>query len=238
MKTRYVCLNCNSDIRKHLIDKQLSAGFTLEMVKCPECGKEFVAERGPTLKKWQVHCPAWFDESWRVFGTPEAVSVRNFRKLVIGGQLFNGIPLIERGDYVWKWYYNSVRKCWHWVAFVKTRTAFVKNYLFKRTYRLDYWEFGVVAAHKNSEVQQINVALDRREKWKNLNFSAVIAEVKKYGFNVTADFLAEQVAGIRAGFKQNRFLPDRSGQVFSPIHLNGLKFTFTPIAQGDKEYIC
>jgi hypothetical protein len=85
---------------------------------------------------------------------------------------------------------------------------------------------------------QINVALDRKEKWKNLDFSAVISQVKKYGFNVTAEFLSEQVVIIRSEFKQNRFLPDRSGQVFSPNHWNGMQFRFSSICDTDSEYIC
>lgn len=131
MKTKYVCLNCNADIHKHLIDKQLAAGLALDMVKCPECGKEFVAPRGKTLKKWQMDHPEWHDKTFW-FTTPESVKVRNFRKMVIKGQSWNGMPLIERGDYVWQWGYNSIRKCWQWIPMVKTRAAFVRDYIQKK----------------------------------------------------------------------------------------------------------
>lgn len=69
------------------------------------------------------------------------------------------------------------------------------------------------------------------------DFSAVIAEAKKHGYNVDAEFLKEQVAIIDYGYKQNRFLPDRSGQVFSPIGCNGIQFRFLPIAADSREYI-
>ena len=239
MTTKYLCLNCNSSIRKHLVDKQLNAGISIEMVKCPECGKEFVAERGKKVERWNIHRPHWRDKTWsNDYCMHEAVSVRNFRKLVVSGQLFNGMPLIERGDHVWKWDYNSIRKCWNWKPLVKTRSAFLRGYIYKRTYSIAYWTFEVVAAHKNSEAQQINVALDRQEKWKDLDFSAVITEVKKYGFNVSTEFLSEQVENIRTGVKQNRFLPDRSGQIFSPSYLNGMQFRFSRICDTDSEYIC
>lgn len=68
-------------------------------------------------------------------------------------------------------------------------------------------------------------------------FDAVIAETQKHGYNVDAEFLHDQVAIIQHGFKQNRFLPDRSGAVFSPISCNGIFFRFTPI-EGQKQYIC
>lgn len=70
------------------------------------------------------------------------------------------------------------------------------------------------------------------------DFSAVIAEAKKHGYNVDAEFLKEQVEIIDHGYKQNRFLPDRSGAVFSPIYCNGIKFLFTPITDDIREYIC
>lgn len=70
------------------------------------------------------------------------------------------------------------------------------------------------------------------------NFTEVIAEAKKHGYNVTAEFLKNQVEIIDRGFKQNWFLPDRSGQVFSPIDDNGIIFRFAPITTDSTEYVC
>lgn len=70
------------------------------------------------------------------------------------------------------------------------------------------------------------------------DFSAVIAEAKKHGYNVDAEFLKCMVEFIDCGFQQNRFLPDRSGQVFSPIGLNGIQFRFCPITDDARESVC
>lgn len=70
------------------------------------------------------------------------------------------------------------------------------------------------------------------------DFSEVVAEAKKNGYNVDAEFLKEQTEIILRGFKQNRFLPDRSGQVFSPIDDNGIIFRFAPIEDDSTEYVC
>lgn len=70
------------------------------------------------------------------------------------------------------------------------------------------------------------------------DFSAVIAEAKKHGYNVDAEFLKNMVEFTDCGFKQNRFLPDRSGQVFSPIGANGIQFRFAPITDDAREYVC
>lgn len=70
------------------------------------------------------------------------------------------------------------------------------------------------------------------------DFSAVIAEAKKHGYNVDAVFLNDQVMFLDRGFKLNRFLPDRSGQVFSPIVDNGIIFRFAPITADSREYVC
>lgn len=70
------------------------------------------------------------------------------------------------------------------------------------------------------------------------DFSEVIAEAKKHGYNVTAEFLKNQVEIIVRGFKLNRFLPDFSGQVFSPIDDNGIIFCFLPITEDSREYTC
>lgn len=70
------------------------------------------------------------------------------------------------------------------------------------------------------------------------DFSAVISEAKKHGYNVDAEFLKDQVKIILHGRKQNRFLPDRSGAVFSPISNNGIMFRFAPITENSREYIC
>lgn len=70
------------------------------------------------------------------------------------------------------------------------------------------------------------------------DFSEVIAEAKKNGYNVDAEFLKEQVETILCGYKVTRFLPDRSGQVFSPVDANGIIFRFSPIAEDSREYAC
>lgn len=70
------------------------------------------------------------------------------------------------------------------------------------------------------------------------DFSAVIMEAKKHGYNVNAEFLATQVSTIMSGYKQERFLPDRSGRVFSPIKENGIQFRFLPIGEDSTEYVC
>lgn len=79
-------------------------------------------------------------------------------------------------------------------------------------------------------------------RWRELKnaeiFAVVIAEAKKHGYNVDAEFLFDQVEFIMTGFKQNRFLPDRSGAVFSPISLNGIQFRFAPITEDQQEYVC
>lgn len=69
-------------------------------------------------------------------------------------------------------------------------------------------------------------------------FAAVITEAKAHGYNVDADFLFDQVEFIMAGYKLNRFLPDRSGAVFSPISMNGIQFRFAPITEKQQEYVC
>lgn len=78
--------------------------------------------------------------------------------------------------------------------------------------------------------------------WYNMrdkeDFSSVITETKKHGYNVNADFLKDQIEFILLDYKQNRFLPDNSGQVFSPIGCNGIIFRFSPITEDSKEYVC
>lgn len=69
------------------------------------------------------------------------------------------------------------------------------------------------------------------------DFSAVIGEAKKHGYNVNAEFLKDQIENILDGFKQNRILPDRSGAVFSPIRDNGIVFRFAPVTESTQEFI-
>lgn len=69
------------------------------------------------------------------------------------------------------------------------------------------------------------------------DFSAVIDEARRHGYNVDEFFLLAQLVIIRNGYKQSRFLPDRSGKVFSPICDNGVVFEFSAIAENDSEYI-
>lgn len=103
-------------------------------------------------------------------------------------------------------------------------------------YHIGDWRF---CAAKSGE---FNVSFDYEiSDWDDRNnaeiFNAVIAEAKKHGYNVDAEFLNEQVVIILRGFKQNRFLPDRSGAVFSPISCNGIIFRFASI-EGQTEYVC
>lgn len=78
----------------------------------------------------------------------------------------------------------------------------------------------------------------RRRCFLEESFVDVITEAGKVGFNVDADFLRRQVWLINAGYKLNRFLPDGSGQCFSPIRDNGIIFTFSKIDANSEEYVC
>lgn len=89
------------------------------------------------------------------------------------------------------------------------------------------------AKKKNSQIELFSA----KQVDKIVSFAPVIAEAAKYGFNVTAEFLSEQVKNIELSFKQNRFLPDGSGQVFSPIKDNGTVFRFSKIDNNAKEYV-
>lgn len=105
-------------------------------------------------------------------------------------------------------------------------------------YHIGNWSFSL------SEEGDFCVKFDyENSDWDNMrdkeDFSAVITEAKKHGYNVDAEFLKEQIEIILLeDLKQNRFLPDKSGQVFSPIGCNGIIFRFSPITEESIEYIC
>ena len=100
--------------------------------------------------------------------------------------------------------------------------------------KLESGEFQVKYDCDNGDIREFKYP---RLEWTE-DFSEVVEEAKKNGYNVDAEFLKEQVEIILRAFKQNRFLPDRSGQVFSPIDDNGIIFRFAPITQDSTEYVC
>ena len=220
-KTKFVCMYCGAGIAATQIDNALK----MEEIECPKCGEKTVFFRGKSLKKSET--PDW------KYDVPKAVVVRKFRQKAISGELFNGMPFVERDGIVWVWKNSGYYGSWKWIPCVRTREEFVKNYRYCRSYVIDGWRFEVEAKKKNSEIELFSA----KQIGENANFAPVIAEAAKYGFNVTAEFLFDQVKNIELSFKQNRFLPDGSGQVFSPIKDNGTIFRFSKIDNNAQEYV-
>lgn len=227
-RSKHLCVYCG-------------VGIAAEYVKrghevCPKCGKRTIAPRGKNHGEF-LDRPPRVDISWWLHGRPKSVIVRNYRKKIAAGETLNGMPLIERDGIVWGWDDWSFDKRYAWHALTVTRSAFVAEYKYIRSFERGKWRFCITAARKGGEIQELEVKFDTRRKLRNVDYPPVIAEAAKWGFNVTADFLSEQVKNINYGFKQNRFLPDGSGAVFSPIRDNGIQFRFAPIGADDREYI-
>ena len=232
--TKYMCISCNHGVQISGVRSALESGKALEDLECPFCKAKTIYFRGKNLGT-KGEKPFWN------FLNHKSITVRRFRQFVVSGKTFNGMPFVERDGLVYAWdvsrNWDNWRKEWKWECLVSSRSAYMKKYKYRRDYELAGWNFDIQAARKNKAVEEFSVRLIGEEQ-ENLDFAPVIQEAAKYGFNATEDFLQEQVNIIRQGFKQNRFLPDRSGAVFSPIRDNGIVFRFAKITEETPEYVC
>lgn len=168
---------------------------------------------------------------------PTCVLVRKFAKLHRNGDLVHGKPVKKENGYFYMWNRSGGVGHFDWLPIVCTPAEYFKRDR-ERSYTVDKWSFTTIQSNKKAPVKELVAKLMESEFAGGIDYTAVVAEAAKYGFNVNKAFLAEQIKNIRNGFKQNRFLPDRSGAVFSPIRDNGVIFRFQPIKDGDQEYVC
>lgn len=166
------------------------------------------------------------------FKQPECVNIRKCQKFMRAGHTFNGKPLIVKDGHICGWEKNEVWKKWQYAPIAKTASEYLKMGKLRK-YEVGDWSVRLLRS--KGQVKELDFYfMGNTEQY---DFSPVIDEAKKHGFNVDAEFLADQVENILAGYKQNRFLPDRSGEVFSPIRANGCVFRFARIMEDSKEYV-
>lgn len=175
------------------------------------------------------------------FTLPTCVNIRKCKQFIREGRLFNGKPMVEKDGAFWVWQKafrltnSGWRKAYKWDALICSQSEYLKKgYI--RNYTIENWLFQRHSVSKNAKNGSLYVQF-KGKKTENLDFSVVIVEAKKRGFNVEADFLKKQVEIIQAGYKQLRYLPDCSGCVFSPIYCNGIIFEFSAIKEDVPEYI-
>ena len=229
-------MSCNSPIQKKHVDLLLKNGGKLEDIECPNCNRKCVYFRGPNMSKHQAESKMWIGEIWKT-SKHQSVSVRKIRKKVISGFQHNGMPVVERGDSVYLWVFDRVKEVCKWEAVGYSRHAYMANYQYTRKHAIGDWTFCITSKRKHADCVEFEAKFSGENDRQISDFSTVIAEAGKFGFNATAEFLSEQVKNIREGFKQNRFLPDGSGEVFSPIRDNGIIFRFQKITDKSTEYI-
>jgi hypothetical protein len=157
---------------------------------------------------------------------------------------YNGKPLIIKDGYIFVWGNHKGRltgkKEDYYKRICKTAAEYLKIGS-ARSYIVGEWSISFIRKYgKVKDVDFIfrgNREYDFLGKADDYDISPVICEAKKFGFNVDADFMKRQLELIINGFKVNRFSPDGSCSVFSPIRDNGIIFRFAPIAQDEEEYI-
>lgn len=176
------------------------------------------------------------------FTLPTCVLVRKFAKLHRSGELVHGKPVKKENGYFYMWNRSGGVGHFDWMPIVCTPTEYFKRDR-KRSYTVDKWSFTTIQSNKKAPVKELVAKLMESEKLPlfasdMINYTAVIAEAAKFGFNADKAFLMEQVDNINYGFKQNRILPDGSGAVFSPIDANGIVFRFAPVTADSQEYVC
>jgi hypothetical protein len=178
------------------------------------------------------------------YSMPECVRIRKCQNFMRAGNTYNGKQLIVKNGYIFVW---EKQKRWfdkkkegRYIAICKTAAEYLKIGSI-RSYIVGEWSINFIRKYgKVKEVDFIfrgNREYDFLGKADDYDISQVICEAKKYGFNVDTDFMKRQLEFIINGFKVNRFSPDGSCSVFSPIRDNGIIFRFAPIAQDEEEYI-
>lgn len=174
------------------------------------------------------------------FTLPTCVLVRKIAKLHRSGEPVHGKPVKKENGYFYVWTRSGGYL--DWIPIVCTPEAYFKRDR-ERSYTVGKWRFTTIQRNKKAPVKELVAKLMESEKMPlyasdTIDYTAVIAEAAKYGFNADRDFLKEQVDNINYGFKQNRTLPDGSGTVFSPINANGIVFRFAPVTADTQEYVC
>lgn len=175
------------------------------------------------------------------FTLPECVNIRKVQKFMRAGKLFNGKPIkeIDGYFYVWertyKWGLLRYKHVWEWTPVICTAKEYLKKG-YCRSYSVCGWRFTWKSKNKKSEIGELSAMFNGSED--QIDFFPVIEEAKKRGYNVDEEFLKNQYEFVYRGYKVNRFLPDHSGGVFSPIFENGVIFRFYKITENSSEYIC
>lgn len=175
------------------------------------------------------------------FTLPECVNIRKVQKFMRAGKLFNGKPIreIDGYFYVWKRNYKLCtlrwKYVWEWTPVICTAKEYLKKG-YRRNYSVGKWRFAWESKNKKAEIGELSAMFNGSKD--QIDFFPVIEEAKKRGYNVDEEFLKNQYEFVYRGYKVNRFLPDHSGGVFSPIFENGVIFRFYKITENSSEYIC